>query len=130
MFIVVGIIGLLMYALKVLRKGNEGFASLDGYNAVNSLFVAPADEVQVEKGSAEFQEALVNIRVAPQQQQQQAIAIPMGDSLTISDKQGAELQKARMEPFANPGQKPCPKMPDMSLYVRKDQIPCWGCTLR
>ena len=24
----------------------------------------------------------------------------------------------------------CPPMPDMSLYIRKDQIPCWGCNLK
>ena len=137
MFIVVGIIGMLLYALKALQNGdNEGFASLDGYNAVNSLFVAPvkaaASEEASSKANAQFQEALVNIRVAPAIQPSYTVAqATTGESLTISDKQGAELQKARMEPFANPIQvKPCPQMPDMSLYVRKDQIPCWGCTLK
>jgi hypothetical protein len=24
----------------------------------------------------------------------------------------------------------CPPMPDMSLYIRKDAIPCWGCNLK
>jgi len=24
----------------------------------------------------------------------------------------------------------CPPMPDMSQYIRKDSIPCWGCNLR
>ena len=24
----------------------------------------------------------------------------------------------------------CPTMPDMSMYVRKDSIPCWGCNLK
>jgi hypothetical protein len=24
----------------------------------------------------------------------------------------------------------CPKLPDMSLYIRKDSIPCWGCNLK
>jgi len=24
----------------------------------------------------------------------------------------------------------CPPMPDMSLYIRKDSIPCWGCNLK
>jgi len=24
----------------------------------------------------------------------------------------------------------CPTMPDMSQYVRKDSIPCWGCNLK
>jgi len=23
----------------------------------------------------------------------------------------------------------CPKMPDMSQYIKKDAIPCWGCTV-
>jgi hypothetical protein len=26
--------------------------------------------------------------------------------------------------------KKCPPMPDMTLYIRKDQIPCWGCVLK
>ena len=25
--------------------------------------------------------------------------------------------------------KECPKMPDMTQYIRKDSIPCWGCTV-
>ena len=23
-----------------------------------------------------------------------------------------------------------PKMPDMSKYIRRDKIPCWGCNLK
>jgi hypothetical protein len=23
----------------------------------------------------------------------------------------------------------CPPIPDMSSYIKKDQIPCWGCSL-
>jgi hypothetical protein len=23
----------------------------------------------------------------------------------------------------------CPPVPDMSQYIKKDQIPCWGCSL-
>ena len=23
----------------------------------------------------------------------------------------------------------CPPMPDMSQYIKKDEIPCWGCSL-
>ena len=26
-------------------------------------------------------------------------------------------------------QEECPKYPDMSKYIRKDKIPCWGCKL-
>ena len=26
-------------------------------------------------------------------------------------------------------EKNCPKCPDMSKYIRKDKIPCWGCNL-
>ena len=142
MFIVVGIIGLLLYALKALGKGIEGFMSLDRYNAVNSLFVAPAPSASANAEAAA--EALVNIRVAPAHPQPSytvtnaapiTTAVPpiQSQPLTISDKQGAELQKVRTEPFANqtkPTEKPCPPMPDMSLYVRKDQIPCWGCYLK
>ena len=71
-----------------------------------------------------------------------------GPSKTISDLQGAnqkneafETQKSFTEamngkPIKKPLQKKkcpvkkCPPMPDMSLYIRKDQIPCWGCVLK
>lgn len=109
--------------------------SLDRYNAVNSLFVAPAPAIASAK---EAQEVLVNIRVAPAHSQPSytvtnALPPNLGEPITISDKQGAELVKAKTEPFANqtkPIKKSCPPMPDMSLYVRKDQIPCWGCYLK
>lgn len=28
-----------------------------------------------------------------------------------------------------PSAKTCPKCPDMSQYIRMDEIPCWNCTL-
>ena len=33
-------------------------------------------------------------------------------------------------PSLQQGASYCPKCPDMSEYIRKDQIPCWGCTLK
>ena len=68
---------------------------------------------------------------------------------TISDTQGSLLTKNKnTESFAanditselmknkinkkKPKRhvKKCPPVPDMSLYIRKDQIPCWGCVLK
>jgi len=65
--------------------------------------------------------------------------------ITISDVQGTVLKKSA-EPFQEErsykNKKPkrktkivympsqCPKMPDMSQYIRKDSIPCWGCNLK
>lgn len=70
--------------------------------------------------------------------------------ITISDAQGASFKKSA-EPFEEQRdeqrerrnkryrrhkskivyvEKDCPKLPDMSLYIRKDSIPCWGCNLK
>jgi hypothetical protein len=69
--------------------------------------------------------------------------------MTISDMQGS-IYKPAAEPFGDQKKdkqnKPrtitktktkviyvpnkCPKMPDMSQYIRKDSIPCWGCNLK
>lgn len=60
-------------------------------------------------------------------------------AITISDIQGTLIPKST-EPFKEKKQKPkntivyvprkCPPMPDMSQYIRKDSIPCWGCNLK
>lgn len=47
---------------------------------------------------------------------------PPAVNQTLSDVQGTSLMKAKALT--------CPPMPDMSQYVRKDQIPCWGCNLK
>jgi len=40
-----------------------------------------------------------------------------GNTISPSIAQGADWRSA------------CPKMPDMSQYIKKDAIPCWGCTV-
>ena len=79
-------------------------------------------------------------------------SIPMleGKSQTLSDLQGVtqkkeafETQKGFTEALDGRTKrtnsrrrkqkrivKKCPPMPDMTLYIRKDQIPCWGCVLK
>ena len=66
---------------------------------------------------------------------------------TISDEQGKIYQTPKPIPisfdntYAKPKQEKiitkivyvpqkCPPMPDMSKYIRKDAIPCWGCNLK
>ena len=65
--------------------------------------------------------------------------------ITISDMQGSILPRlntsVREEYRSYKRKKPkkrraiykkaeCPPMPDMSQYIRKDSIPCWGCNLK
>ena len=79
------------------------------------------------------------------------IPLVVGNSQTLSDLQGVtqkkeafETQKeftealdGRVKRTSNNNSrrrkrivKKCPPMPDMTLYIRKDQIPCWGCVLK
>jgi len=71
------------------------------------------------------------------------------EPMTVSDTQGTLLAKSPL-PFEEQKSKQieqqdkrkkrktkivymdkeCPKLPDMSLYIRKDSIPCWGCNLK
>ena len=87
--------------------------------------------------------SIINMPNAPQN------AIPnLSPSITISDLQGATLPKPT-EAFKEQNSrrrrrrsrsrrrekivylpKSCPPMPDMSQYIRKDSIPCWGCNLK
>ena len=65
--------------------------------------------------------------------------------ITISDMQGSILPKLNLpirESYRSYKRKKpkkrrvvykkaeCPPMPDMSQYIRKDSIPCWGCNLK
>lgn len=47
------------------------------------------------------------------------------DSAVISP-----LESCQDTPSLKQGASYCPKCPDMSQYIRKDQIPCWNCTLK
>lgn len=79
------------------------------------------------------------------------IPLAVGNSQTLSDLQGVTQKKEAFETQkefteALDGRvkrthkknsrrgkrivKKCPPMPDMTLYIRKDQIPCWGCVLK
>ena len=44
-----------------------------------------------------------------------------------SIQQGKEYNSCKSCPSNPDGS--CPPVPDMSQYIRKDQIPCWNCTL-
>ena len=61
--------------------------------------------------------------------QRQVTPVVPATSPTQSEaiQQGNEYSKDKPCP-ANPDGG-CPAMPDMSQYIRKDQIPCWNCTL-
>ena len=54
-----------------------------------------------------------------------------GDS--ESTQQGKEYNKSCKKNCEGPCPRnkdgTCPPVPDMSEYIRKDQIPCWNCTL-
>lgn len=54
---------------------------------------------------------------------------------SLAMKQGADFQKrSEKDPIIqqNPPKNPdgsCPSIPDLSKYIRKDRIPCWGCAI-
>jgi hypothetical protein len=52
---------------------------------------------------------------------------PMSDSCA----QGKEYEKSSYKdtPKKAADDKSCPPMPNMSEYIKKDKIPCWGCSL-
>jgi len=176
-FIVIGIIGLMLYALKALKAPLEAFTGspLDDANSLLNVFGTPdimnrpkvpaaGNMVSIETSSAA---PIPSLSVSAAVPQVTAIPAPLdptpnapiipqisvtnnAPSQTISDRQGAVLK--RTEAFeakeaieeALDGRAPrrkrpvrriikkqkCPPMPDMSLYIRKDQIPCWGCVLK
>ena len=49
------------------------------------------------------------------------------DALQQGKEYSSECQKGATCPPNKDGT--CPPVPDMSEYIKKDQIPCWGCTL-
>jgi hypothetical protein len=46
---------------------------------------------------------------------------------SAASQQGQEFDKSKPCPAYPDGS--CPSMPDMTKYIKKDAIPCWGCTL-
>lgn len=186
LFIVIGIIGLMLYLLKALRVSTkENFTSemnslinnsqIADINSLISSFgtpdltttVKPVDINEMNHLSTVVKSepspslsisasvpAATAIPAPSDHVQMQAPIIPnvsnfVGESKTVSDLQGAAQKEAfETEQFRNaldPNRLPskpnksrrrkrivkkCPPMPDMSLYIRKDQIPCWGCVLK
>jgi hypothetical protein len=48
----------------------------------------------------------------------------------ITEKYSSYKRKKRSKTKVIYKQNECPPMPDMSQYIRKDSIPCWGCNLK
>jgi len=187
LFIVIGVIGLMLYLLKALRVSTkENFTSemnslinnnqIADINTLLSTFgtpdlttpVKPVDintmnhlstvvksEPSPSLSISASVPAATAIPAPSDHVQMPAPIIPnvsnfVGESKTVSDLQGAAQKEAfeteqgfrdALDPKRMPRQpnksrrrkrivKKCPPMPDMSLYIRKDQIPCWGCVLK
>ena len=98
--------------------------------------------------------SIINMPTQPVMQIQPTVETNVAaQPMTISDLQGSSLKKSA-EPFEEQRKKQndirndkkrkqrktktkivyvdneCPKLPDMSQYIRKDSIPCWGCNLK
>jgi hypothetical protein len=65
----------------------------------------------------------------PQETSGQSQIEPSQSQQNISNaiQQGQEYKSCKACPTNPDGS--CPPIPDMSQYIRKDQIPCWNCTL-
>ena len=93
--------------------------------------------------------SFINMQETQGQQTQPVIQEQIQEPMTVSDTQGTlltksplpfEAQKSKQIEKHNKRKKQktkvvymkneCPKLPDMSLYIRKDSIPCWGCNLK
>lgn len=184
LIIVVGVIGLVLYATYSLKKTvKEHFAVVDeeqlsdkalqamkelntSASSLDSLFKTP-DLTMNGPSSGNLSDlfktnlsATVPPNTAPSmttgQPPKTALPViapppaPIQSEKTISDEQGAELKRpqksARVAP-SNPKAKTlapkivyktkkvyikskCPPQPDLSEYVKKDSIPCYGCNLK
>jgi hypothetical protein len=65
------------------------------------------------------------------------IARTFNQSTNTKSRENAAALKKKQSPGYTPKREKivyvkekCPPMPDMSLYIRKDSIPCWGCNLK
>jgi len=47
------------------------------------------------------------------------------DAVGLSNRKGSAVP----EGFANEPRHKCPVCPDMSKYIRLDEVPCWNCSL-
>jgi hypothetical protein len=187
LFIVIGVIGLMLYLLKALRVplkenftsemngliNNNQIADLNSLlstfgtpdltkpvqpvdiNAMNNLSTVVNPEPSPSLSISASVPAATAIPAPSDNVQMQAPVIPnvsnfVGEPKTVSDLQGAAQKEAfeteqgfrsaldpkKMPMTTNKSKrrkrivKKCPPMPDMSLYIRKDQIPCWGCVLK
>ena len=81
---------------------------------------------------------LVEQQIEPQQiLSQQPIIVPVNTEPIRSSKKKKSRNCQRNSPgYTSVAEKivyvprKCPPLPDMSLYIRKDSIPCWGCNLK
>ena len=158
--VVLGIIGLLLYASAALKKSTkENFVAIDDTELPLKNFTA--DNIQTLLGAFSTPDLVPNRPRAP-------LATPPSTALPVtrpppepklekkteSDKQGELIKKPSakaakpVEPkkkFFQPAPPPvkprtivkkiyvpktCPPVPDLSEYVRKDSIPCFGCNLK
>lgn len=182
LFIIIGLIGLMLYALQAIKLSNplekrlevlkEGFTSdvnLDNidphdYDSLAKALGFPDSDttnppvvnhtVDFKMSSSSSHTHSLPTPIFPEIKRQE----PIGTPQTISDYQGLEsaaaaaaftaskkkqeakqLKKSMIKALNNNTntteeddeiKSKCPPMPDMSLYIRKDQIPCWGCVLK
>ena len=176
LFIIIGIIGLMLYALQALKISSnslkEGFSDTLNLNTLNdgdmnalakALGFPDSDIINPLTNSNT--QAMPNPSMPnemPNEMPMHNPSMPMhnpmpisngtnGRPQTISDFQGIvavenhekeikKLKKSMINAMDNKvddnknkkrkKKNKCPPMPDMSLYIRKDQIPCWGCDLK
>lgn len=153
LFIVVGIIGLLLYTLRALEV-KENFISnqkelIAIHPKIASIFSA-LETPDLDSGNILFKKDLsastktelptlnqeskpstspsVKPSATPKMSYEEIYQLNNQDGPTISDIQGSSLYNSE-KPKKKKKAKKCPPMPDMSLYIRKDQIPCWNCVI-
>lgn len=171
LLVVLGIIGLVLYAGAAFKKTKENFVAindtelpLNNFSAENiqSLLGAFSTPDLVPNRPRASLASTIEPKAPVPNAAPPATALPVRrpppepklEQTTESDKQGALIKKpsaAKAKPVepkkkffqpAPPIQTPrtitkkvyvpraCPPVPDLSEYVRKDSIPCFGCNLK
>jgi hypothetical protein len=129
-------------------KTSENLTSTSNITSITSKNIVPSASDVVKEHAPILD---IPVKVAPIQKKEPTSDMKNSAPQTISDKQGYEMNKIKDEIIQtkptinmikkkkvvqsnssnkkNKTSKKCPPMPDMSLYIRKDQIPCWGCVI-
>ena len=106
---------------------------------INSLTVTDANALGLQNKAKllkDVQETVHNEMIL--HRQTDPVQCNGSKSESASSKQGKEYQKDKPKAKPTPSDDnpcpaypngTCPSIPDMSKYIRKDEIPCWGCTL-